>query len=118
MEWLNYHHLLYFWTVAREGSIARASEVLSLAPPTISAQCVVTLLPGDVLSGVIGAMLAQGLSPWEAALTGVVAHASAGDLAYLQDMYQRVNHSGNNRIAVVCPHCEESFEYELESLGE
>lgn len=38
MEWLNYHHLLYFWTVAREGSIARASESLSLAPPTISAQ--------------------------------------------------------------------------------
>lgn len=38
MEWLNYHHLLYFWTVAREGSIARASEVLLLAPPTISGQ--------------------------------------------------------------------------------
>jgi NAD(P)H-hydrate epimerase len=36
---------------------------------------------GDVLSGVIGALLAQGLAPWEAALTGVVAHASAGDLA-------------------------------------
>ena len=42
----------------------------------------------------------------------------AGDLAYLQDMYQRVNHQGNNHISVVCPHCEESFEVELESLGE
>ena len=38
MEWLNYHHLLYFWTVAREGSIARASKTLRLSPPTISAQ--------------------------------------------------------------------------------
>ncbi|MGH9358393.1 MAG: transcriptional activator NhaR [Terriglobia bacterium] len=38
MEWLNYHHLFYFWTVARLGSIARASEELLLAPPTISAQ--------------------------------------------------------------------------------
>jgi LysR family transcriptional regulator, transcriptional activator of nhaA len=38
MEWLNYHHLLYFWTVAREGTIAKASEVLLLAPPTISEQ--------------------------------------------------------------------------------
>lgn len=38
MEWLNYHHLLYFWTVARAGSIARASEELRLAPPTISNQ--------------------------------------------------------------------------------
>lgn len=38
MEWLNYHHLLYFWTVARAGSIARASEELRLAQPTISNQ--------------------------------------------------------------------------------
>lgn len=38
MEWLNHHHLLYFWTVATEGSIARASEVLHLTPQTISAQ--------------------------------------------------------------------------------
>ena len=38
MEWLNYHHLLYFWVVAREGSIARATEVLNLTQPTISAQ--------------------------------------------------------------------------------
>jgi LysR family transcriptional activator of nhaA len=38
MEWLNYHHLLYFWTVARSGSIVRASEELRLAPPTISNQ--------------------------------------------------------------------------------
>ena len=38
MEWLNYHHLLYFWKVARSGSIANASKELLLAPPTISAQ--------------------------------------------------------------------------------
>jgi LysR family transcriptional activator of nhaA len=38
MDWLNYHHLLYFWTVVRTGSIAAASAELRLAPPTISAQ--------------------------------------------------------------------------------
>jgi LysR family transcriptional activator of nhaA len=38
MEWLNYHHLLYFWVVAREGSIVRASAQLRLAQPTISGQ--------------------------------------------------------------------------------
>lgn len=38
MEWLNYHHLLYFWTVARTGSITAASKELRLAPPTISNQ--------------------------------------------------------------------------------
>lgn len=38
MEWLNYHHLLYFWVVAREGSIVQASEQLRLAQSTISEQ--------------------------------------------------------------------------------
>lgn len=38
MEWLNYHHLLYFYTVAREGSVTRASEALRLAQPTLSGQ--------------------------------------------------------------------------------
>ena len=38
MEWLNYHHLLYFWTVVREGSISKAAAHLRLAQPTVSAQ--------------------------------------------------------------------------------
>lgn len=38
MEWLNYHHLFYFWTVMREGSLTAASSRLSLAPSTVSAQ--------------------------------------------------------------------------------
>ena len=38
MEWLNYHHLLYFWTVARHGSVSAASDELRLAQPTVSGQ--------------------------------------------------------------------------------
>ncbi|MFT7664985.1 MAG: LysR family transcriptional activator of nhaA, partial [Planctomycetota bacterium] len=38
MEWLNYHHLLYFWTVAREGGIAAASRKLHVGRPSISMQ--------------------------------------------------------------------------------
>ncbi len=38
MDWLNYHHLLYFWTVAKEGGVSRAAEVLHLAQPTLSSQ--------------------------------------------------------------------------------
>ena len=38
VDWLNYHHLLYFWVAAREGSITRASEKLMLTQPTVSAQ--------------------------------------------------------------------------------
>ena len=35
---LNYHHLFYFWAVAKEGSLRRASEVLHVSQPSISAQ--------------------------------------------------------------------------------
>lgn len=38
MRHLNYSHLQYFWTVAREGSIAEASKSLHLTPQTISGQ--------------------------------------------------------------------------------
>ena len=38
MRWLNYHHLLYFWVVAKKGTITAACEELRLAQPTISAQ--------------------------------------------------------------------------------
>ncbi|NLX98397.1 MAG: transcriptional activator NhaR [Rhodopirellula sp.] len=38
MEWLNYHHLHYFWVVAREGSILRACEKLLVSQPTVSTQ--------------------------------------------------------------------------------
>ncbi len=37
-DWLNYHHLLYFWTIAREGSVVRAANQLHLSQPTVSTQ--------------------------------------------------------------------------------
>jgi LysR family transcriptional activator of nhaA len=38
MRHLNYNHMLYFWTVAREGSVARAAGQLNLTPQTVSGQ--------------------------------------------------------------------------------
>ena len=38
MTWLNYHHLLYFWVVAKRGTITAACQDLNLAQPTVSAQ--------------------------------------------------------------------------------
>lgn len=35
---MNYHHLLYFWTVAREGGLVAAGKTLRLSHPTLSAQ--------------------------------------------------------------------------------
>jgi len=38
MEWLNYHHLHYFWTVVRTGSISKAGQQLCVSSPAISSQ--------------------------------------------------------------------------------
>jgi len=37
-EWLNYHHLRYFYTVAKEGSLRGAAEKLSISQSSICAQ--------------------------------------------------------------------------------
>jgi len=52
MEWLNYHHLRYFWTVAKEGSLARAAAKLHVSQPSISEQI-------RELEGVLGEKLFQ-----------------------------------------------------------
>jgi len=48
----------------------------------------------------------------------VIESLFSGDLAYLQDLYQRINHSGTNRVTVTCPYCEEAFEVDLTGPGE
>ncbi len=50
MEFLNYHHLRYFWVVAKEGGLRRAAEKLHVSQPTISAQLA-------ALEGVVGEKL-------------------------------------------------------------
>lgn len=42
----------------------------------------------------------------------------AADLAYLQDLYCRINQNGHNLVRTQCPHCEQEFELELSSMGE
>lgn len=37
-QWLNYHHLYYFWTAARHGSVSQACKELRLSQPAMSAQ--------------------------------------------------------------------------------
>ena len=50
VEFLNYHHLRYFWTVAKEGGLTRAAARLHVSQPTISAQI-------QALEGVLGEKL-------------------------------------------------------------
>ncbi|MCA9540607.1 MAG: phage tail assembly protein [Myxococcales bacterium] len=39
------------------------------------------------------------------------------DLAYLQDLYQRINRTGSHRLRVACPHCEGEFDVEPPAAG-
>jgi hypothetical protein len=47
----------------------------------------------------------------------VVEGLFAGDLAFLEDLYRRVNEDGHARASVTCPHCHEPFEVEMSGLG-
>jgi LysR family transcriptional activator of nhaA len=38
VQWLNYHHLLYFWKTAKSGSFAAAARDLQLSPSALSTQ--------------------------------------------------------------------------------
>jgi hypothetical protein len=42
----------------------------------------------------------------------------AADLAYLQELYSRINQTGSNIVKTVCPKCEHRFDVEMQSLGE
>ncbi|NJP11942.1 MAG: phage tail assembly protein [Leptolyngbyaceae cyanobacterium RU_5_1] len=48
----------------------------------------------------------------------VIESLFAADLAYLQDLYCRINQSGSDRIRTSCPFCEKEFEVELSGVGE
>lgn len=41
---------------------------------------------------------------------GVIESLFSGDLAYLQDLYRRINASGQTGAMVLCPKCEHEFE--------
>jgi hypothetical protein len=41
----------------------------------------------------------------------------AADLAYLQDLYRRINGDGHSLVRTQCPHCHQQFELELNDLG-
>lgn len=53
-----------------------------------------------------------------AVTTKVVEDLFTADLAYLQELYNRINGNGSSLIKVVCPKCEHRFEVEPEPLGE
>lgn len=52
--------------------------------------------------------------------TNVIENMFASDVAFLQDLYRRINAEGHTRAAVTCPDCEHEFLVDVagERLGE
>ena len=44
---------------------------------------------------------------------GIVEGLFASDLAFLQDLYRRVNQEGTSQAAVICPACQHEFTVEM-----
>jgi NAD(P)H-hydrate epimerase len=63
------------------GTIVAAPDGRAVVNPT-GGPNLATAGTGDVLSGVIGGLLAQGMEPFQAAVAGVYLHGKAGDLLF------------------------------------
>lgn len=50
--------------------------------------------------------------------TRVIEGLFASDLAYLQDLYRRINEQGSSAVKAACPKCEHRFEVEVGPPGE
>jgi len=100
-------------TLHREGVMRLATAYDEIAPmkdPRVQAN------PGYLVIILLSRVITR-LGSLEHINPKVIEGLFAGDLAYLQDLYRRVNEYGDNRVQVTCPHCEAEFAVEFDSLG-
>src|SRR5438093_8041252 len=86
-----------------------ADEILPLRDPRVTsnqAYLVIILLSRVVTR--LGTLTEGQITP------GVVERLFSADLAYLQDMYRRINENGHNRVLATCPSCSTHFDVEAE----
>jgi hypothetical protein len=98
----------------REGTMRLATamdEILPLRDPRVRANeaYLVVLLLARVITR-LGGLTA--ITP------EVIENLYAADLAYLQDLYRRINDVELPRLNVRCPNCDHAFEVEVPLLGE
>jgi len=101
-------------TVHRDGAMRLATafdEIEPLKDPRVRAN------PGYVVVILLARVITR-LGDLGHVNTRAVENLHAGDFAYLQDFYQRINTNGHGRLQVACPHCDGEFEVETTGLGE
>ena len=100
-------------TVHREGTMRLATafdEIEPLKDPRVRTN------PGYLVIILLARVITR-LGNLEHLNTRAIENLYAADLAFLQDLYQRVNGNGHTRLQVACPHCDGEFEVEV-GLGE
>jgi phage FluMu protein gp41 len=89
-----------------------ADEILPLRDPRVNANqaYLVIILLSRVITR-LGNLAEGSINP------GVVERLFSADLAYLQDLYRRINENAHTRVAATCPSCATRFELDLESAA-
>lgn len=97
----------------REGVMRLASaadEILPLKDPRVQSN------PAYLVVILLSRVITR-LGDVDAINPKIIEGMFAADLAYLQDLYRRINENGHARLPAACPHCGEQFEMELNSPG-
>jgi hypothetical protein len=92
-------------TIHREGTMRLATardEIMPLRDPRVRDN-------EAYLGVVILARVVTKLGTLAEVTPGVIEGLFASDLAFLQDLYRRVNEEGNTRTSVACPECRLEF---------
>jgi hypothetical protein len=100
-------------TVHREGRMRLATALDEIEPikdPRVRAN------PGYLVVILLARVITQ-LGSLDYVNTNVVENLYAADLAHLQELYQRINLTGDSRFQVACPHCAGEFEVETAAPG-
>ncbi len=99
--------------VHREGAMRMATafdEIAPLKDPRVQAN------PGYLVVILLSRVIVR-LGDLEHINPRIVEGLFAADLVHLQDMYQRINETGGDRLLVACPHCRGEFEVETTAQG-
>jgi hypothetical protein len=100
--------------VHREGTMRLATafdEIEPIKDPRVRAN------PGYLVIILLSRVITR-LGGLDYVNTKAIENLYSADLAYLQDLYQRINQNGHSRLLVACPHCTGEFEVEATSPGE
>lgn len=86
-----------------------ADEILPLKDPRVQSNpAYLTII---VLSRVISSLgTVSSINP------KVIESLYVSDLAYLRELYQRINNNGTSKISIICPKCENKFDAEVGKL--